>query len=71
MNKPKFFPGQNVKMAMSHPWVGDYEISAVIVRQDNVYFNGVASYIVQTPNQGIMHQVPEDRLTADEKGKLK
>ena len=47
---------------MYNPWIGDYEAPAIIVRQDDVYLNGTATYIVETMYGETLRQVPENRL---------
>lgn len=68
MSKPKFLPGQNVEVSMYNPWIGDYQMPTIVIRQDDVYFNGTPSYIVKRGDEEY-RQVPEDRIIVGEEAK--
>ena len=70
MNTNKYAPGQSVKIKMDgHNWDEDYEVPAIIVRPDNVYLNGIPTYIVKVHWGEMWKKVSENRIVLDEEKK--
>jgi len=62
MDRYKFIVGQLVKIKMYNPWIGDYEAPATIIGIDNVFLNGIPTYVVRAFNNEIWCQISENKI---------
>lgn len=68
-NKYKFSIGQKIKIAIYHPWVGDYDASATIIGFGNVFINAVPTYKIKFDNGMERNTVVESEIKLDEHSK--
>lgn len=62
----KFIIGQKVSRITDNPWIGEYPQPGIIIGYDNVYLNGIPTYIFKATTGEVFKEVSERELDGED-----